>query len=238
MNDIQIEYLKILKAIHEICQTEGISYMLFGGTLLGSIREKGFIPWDNDADIMMHRKHYIALTKIYKKYFDNYGLVLDCTFRMPKVALMQSPNINVDIVLIDSLPKNKLKRRFLRMEIKILQGMMKDVFDFSKIRITRKPLAVMVWLLGRMIRQESKLELYHKICQKGNLEDSDLFFFSNERYQFLVMDLDKNLLNEVITNPFEGIELNIPKEWDAVLQMYYGKDYMVPKRENYYSNQM
>ena len=49
--------LAILKAIDSICREEGIQYMLDAGTLLGAVRHKGFIPWDDDADVAFTRKN-------------------------------------------------------------------------------------------------------------------------------------------------------------------------------------
>ena len=50
--------LQVLIKFKEICEKEGLRYFLYGGTLIGAIRHKGFIPWDDDLDVLMPRDDY------------------------------------------------------------------------------------------------------------------------------------------------------------------------------------
>ena len=60
LREIQLGELGVLKKLKEICEEQGLRYFLFFGTLLGAIRHKGFIPWDDDVDVGMPREDYAA----------------------------------------------------------------------------------------------------------------------------------------------------------------------------------
>ena len=66
ISDIQLISLDILKDVHQFCVENGISYTLYGGTMIGAIRHKGFIPWDDDIDIAMPRPDYERFLATYQ----------------------------------------------------------------------------------------------------------------------------------------------------------------------------
>lgn len=66
IRDVQQEELRILKAFDHLCRLNGLNYQLFAGTLLGAIRHKGFIPWDDDIDVCMPRSDYERLLRVAK----------------------------------------------------------------------------------------------------------------------------------------------------------------------------
>lgn len=232
---IQKELLLILKIIDNICKEENLIYMIYAGTLLGAVREKGFIEWDDDADIMMPRSSYDVFEECCEKYLNSEGLFLDYHDRVPKVAFIKNPQIHVDIFLIDSLPQNKLKRKCKIMKLKFLQGMMKTEVDYSRYKNSIEKLLVFgSSLIGKFFSCSTKLDYYKKISRIGNEENSTLVFLSNALYRFMNLELDKHLLEEVIRIAFEDTSLMAPKNWDAILKLQYGNDYMTPKRENYF----
>ena len=72
---IQSELLNIMIEIDRVCKILGIKYTLSGGSLLGAIRHKGFIPWDDDMDIAMTRDNYEKFLKYAQRELkDNYFL--------------------------------------------------------------------------------------------------------------------------------------------------------------------
>ena len=58
MNKVQVNLLEIVKYLDDFCKTEKITYYLMGGSALGAMRHKGFIPWDDDFDVFMDKYNY------------------------------------------------------------------------------------------------------------------------------------------------------------------------------------
>jgi len=231
---IHIELLEILKAIDSICTQEKLVYMLTAGTLLGAVREKGFIAWDVDADLMMHRHDYDAFESCSEKYLPPLGLSLGYYDRIPFVCRTDNPDRNVEILIIDNLPKNAWKRICKVFLLKLLQGMTKQKIDYRKYSLKERLLLYMSSKLGSLFSEEDKRRLYKQLSKLGNEENSERVFFSNERYRFMNLKIDRNILAETVKMPFADTELTVPKEWDKFLRIYYGNDYLTPKRENYY----
>ena len=115
MKRIQLE---ILDDVHAFCVAHGIRYSLCGGTLLGAVRHKGYIPWDDDIDIMMPRKDY---ERFIQSYRSEHNKVLDLrkvpttvelcakvcregTFMTDRLLGRTLWGINIDIFPIDGMP--------------------------------------------------------------------------------------------------------------------------------------
>jgi len=76
IEEIQKVDLEILRFFDNVCRENNLTYFLSGGTLLGAIRHKGFIPWDDDVDLVMPRKDFEKLIEILDKSDSNYKLFI------------------------------------------------------------------------------------------------------------------------------------------------------------------
>lgn len=122
IRDIQLE---IMDDIHQFCSKHNLRYSLTGGTLIGAIRHQGYIPWDDDIDIMLPRPDYELFLKEYKSE-DNYVIDLmssdKCVETFAKVCrkgtLMVDElgrglwGINVDIFPVDGFPADGTREHF------------------------------------------------------------------------------------------------------------------------------
>lgn len=124
LRDLQEIELTILKKIIEICERHNLTYFALGGTLLGAVRHKGFIPWDDDVDIGMPRPDYEKFLKIASnelsnpylvtgiqydnaEYYYYYARVINRDIKLVRKASMKSVTINawVDVFPLDGVPE-------------------------------------------------------------------------------------------------------------------------------------
>lgn len=68
LREVQLISLEIAKKVDKICDEQGLRYYMYGGTLLGAVRHKGFIPWDDDVDIVMPRPDYEKFMEYLKNH--------------------------------------------------------------------------------------------------------------------------------------------------------------------------
>ena len=123
--------LDIYKDVAALCDKYGLTYMMSGGTCLGAVRHQGFIPWDDDLDIMMPRKDYDALIELLEKgelgpkyEFTSPNAKSDANIVFLKVFRRNSKDIEIhntnspfpkgiylDIFALDSVPQSKLLQK-------------------------------------------------------------------------------------------------------------------------------
>ena len=128
LDEIKQTEIEILDFINEITLQNNIQYYLAGGTLLGAIRHKGFIPWDDDIDIIVPRKNYKRLIDLINskdfKYkaisaYDNknyrypFFKVVDTTTEVHEIGALQMEGMGVyvDVFPLDNLPDNPRLRK-------------------------------------------------------------------------------------------------------------------------------
>lgn len=246
MKTIGIEELKhiqvdILKDVHAFCLKHGIQYSLAYGTLIGAVRHKGYIPWDDDIDIMMMRKDYDKFIELYRKengIYKLYDYRFDKDYILPfaKVAdtrtvlVEKSANIplgiNIDIFPLDDIADsmNDVKR------IVDSQHLIKLLIRMKYVRPTKKNLwwkRVVLYVGNMLILPLSFSILYRSLFKKIAAIGS-----GEKKYVGLLCDLtpyptifERKYFNHFIDVPFEETIFKSIADYDGFLTNEYG-DYM------------
>lgn len=123
--EIQAVCMDMLRLVDKICKAENIPYYLSGGTLIGAIRHKGFIPWDDDIDVMIPRPEFERFLKAAPKYVPARYRMVHCSlpgdYAMPWIRMWDlhtklvpshtqkvfTAHLFLDVFPIDALPTNK-----------------------------------------------------------------------------------------------------------------------------------
>ena len=236
--------LNILKIISKICKKNNLNYFLCGGTLLGAVRHKGFIPWDDDIDICLPRKDYESLLCILKEQKDfkwlsiidsstpNYYYTFAKAVDNTTVAKMEDNSTNhgiwVDIFPYDNLPQNEKKRnRFLR-KCYFFRGLIMSVTtDFSAKKIKRKYLKRIMKIITLIIGKNRVLKSYNKTVIKYN--DQETEYFGNTFTPYCLNEcFKKTWYYSSIELKFEDGSYNCPLNYDEVLKKMYGNYMQLP----------
>lgn len=250
--------LMILKDFIEICEENNLEYYAYAGTALGAIRHSGFIPWDDDIDVIMFREDYekfldIMESKKSDKYTifnventDDFHLFISkMSLNGTEVSEMWTENvsytlgINIDIFVFDYIPPNKLKWYSLYYRTQILKkigwflGITQNevyVSDFKKYlgKILKVLLKIFRISNSKFRKSYSKLSLKTK-------EPSNMVYDLSEvsyKYKYPV-----SIFKPIRKVQFETIKINMPNDYNTYLTICYG-DYMTlppeEERENHF----
>ena len=134
LDEIHEELLEQLRDITKICDAHGIEYNLMCGTLLGAVRHKGFIPWDDDVDLLMTREEFTKFRKVYPEECDRRFELTYLDTWTPRVMNRDPEKAAAftDFFILDPLPPEGLQRKLHLLHLHLLQGMMKKNVDYSR----------------------------------------------------------------------------------------------------------
>jgi lipopolysaccharide cholinephosphotransferase len=249
LNKLHHVELEILNEIDRICVSNNIEYFLIGGTLLGAIRHKGFIPWDDDLDIAMTRDNYekfinIAIDELDSKYYlDNYKTNPNCYLPFTKVrknnTIMDEESTshinNHKGIFVDIFPFDNLKNKdsfFTLLRVVSILSITESIFVkkgvySSFFKACRYP---MLSLVFSVFPVRKLFAIQEKMCKKD--DDSSQYYASLiGSYGFKKECFLKAELFPLIKAPFEGKEYFIFKNYDSFLNSVYG-DYMeIPPKD-------
>lgn len=247
--------LELVCEIDRVCRKNNIEYTLEGGSLIGAVREHGFIPWDDDMDIMMTRKEYEKFYEACKtdlntdKYFlqehrtDPYYPWGYSKLRMNGTSLVQigqedrrfRDGIFADIFIYDNVPDGFISRRLHFVACFFIRKCQYAVF--GKKNANNAWLRAWYTIIDR-IPKDRVFTWLDDLEKKTNQKTTKLMRHYTYPYvrKECLFGLPTRCFDEYTDAEFEGRKVRIVKDYDTVLTMMYG-DYMTPpppeKRQQY-----
>lgn len=239
---LQLVILDMAKMIIDICEKNGIQYFMDGGTHLGAVRHKGFIPWDDDLDIAMKRDQFEKFIEVCgkeldeKKYFlQTEWSEMNYCFAFAKVRLLgthiiedfsKNANVNhgifVDIFPYDNIPDSKIKRKLFFLKNHILKNMIWTKCGYGTSEQTNKVKYKIFKLMGSICSIEYLKRQRDKLLVKYN--DVDTMCCTTGDYPKSI--LKNTWFEHAKKYSFETEEFYGFEDADAFLRMSYGDDYM------------
>ena len=243
IREIQQMELGIMEYIHEVCQKIGVKYFLAYGSLIGAVRHKGFIPWDDDMDICMLREDYEKLQDYlianpderyevmsyknnlnyvypFMKVQDNHTYLLE-----EDVRIDSNMGIYVDIFPVDGYENDA---NFKNKMTKLIKKRQLSCYTFKGITNTKSVLNSLIRYISVIIFYFTNTNKY--VAQIEELAKSRKVSDYEEVDYLIYKDMNKPVwrrewLEQVTTGTFEGKKFTIPKKYHEILTSDYG-DYM------------
>lgn len=234
--------LDLLIEFSKVCKKCGLRFFLDSGSLLGAARHGGFIPWDDDIDVVMLRSDYDILTK-------------KCAGEFRHPYFLQTPYTDTGYYRPHSQLRNSNTTGILPFEknrVKFNQGMFLDIFVFDGIPDSDEELK------KQLFREEKILGILRKtnitsdnVFKKACFDMRSLFYYVRygnpkslyDKFETILKREDSDYINragcgvyklkrewfskECFLN-FEGLSFPVSYEYKKVLTIYYGEDYMTP----------
>lgn len=243
----------LLREIDRICRKYKIKYMLDSGTLLGAVRHQGFVPWDDDADVVFTRPNYEMFMKVAPRelpcgitvlrpeeirggnvFYDFTSRIIYENSRVHEdneQMRFYDGKLNhlwVDLFVLDRLPDSKAAAAWAKFMQKVIYGMAmahRDTIDFSKYGPADKIRVGVLAAAGRLVPMPVLFKIQRACAVKDRKKKTKRWYYSNYQPDYLYVTLQGEWCEKTMDMQFEGMELMVPVGYGHVLKMVYG-DYM------------
>lgn len=237
--------LNLLSYFDKLCQEHGLRYYVCYGTLLGAVRHQGFIPWDDDIDLVMFRDDYerlklIAQEDVSYPYFlqNSYNDSMIWAFsklRDGRTTAIEFPDappqfhqgIFIDVFPLDDVPDGvAMKPVITKMQSEIWmsvvdpEGLKRQIDQGKELAMDT---GILLELLGMQIRERMKMFEEFNVARFGK---SSRVSFLTEHFNGYP-SMMREWYDDTVYLPFEGLEVPAPSGYASFLESYYG-DYMTP----------
>lgn len=249
LKKLQNTQLNILKDVVRVCNENDIKYYAAFGTLLGTIRHKGSIPWDNDIDIMMTREEFNKFILVKNQlpdhlivgFLDTDNVDLVCEARVSNTKTLQyginhqsrKGNVSIDIFILDYakiLPSwlKKIKIKYAEiLRFYILDDFEREwLYDLHKSSKLKTLFLKLTEIIGKHYKKDNVLK---RIRNMIITETHGSFMTSLGDNTYTLFDVED--LQEIVDMKYEDINISVPNGYDRVLTNCYGDYMQLPPEE-------
>ena len=259
LEELHNKLYDLLCIVDDICKKEGVRWFIDGGTEIGAVREKNFVPWDDDLDIKVLREDYEAFKAAMIKHLpSNYRFIEPEEFSpyfydfVPRVVdteqLLRTVTdedtayknyqncVGFDVFILENAPSGALARKLMHLKLKMIYGMaMSKRYKLHKegYSFTQRVVSGVCMLLGKFFKLETIFKLQNKsmtkYLKKYENKQVEYRFPSNDLLRDMMFFPDE-LFRDVAFGEIRGRKFPIPVGYDRELTMIYG-DYMHPPKD-------
>lgn len=243
LRKLQLIEVELLQEVDRICSKCGIRYNMVGGTMLGAIRHKGYIPWDDDADVGLLRSEYEKFREACKTELDSdrfyfqdirdtkgyrwgYGKLRRKNTQFVRLNQEDMPyeqGVFIDVFPFDNVPDNYCLRRLHKLTCFVLRKFMWSQIGAES---EKNPIKKYVYKLMRKVPEHILINWYEKLISINADKDTEqvrILTFPAPKKTF---GFYKKWYMQVARYDFENITLTGAEEWNEYLTYKFGEDYM------------
>lgn len=245
LKELQNKCLEITLVFKEFCERHNLLFYFCGGCCIGTLRHKGFVPWDDDIDVFMPRKDYEKLCELWDQEMDTKKYKLsrtskehflrsqltaitdeDTTFiKERQMDLDMAHGIRLEVLPLDGCPSSRFKRK-----MQLLWGLAYQIYINQEAPTSKGKL---LYAIGKMMlffapgwkNRYRMAMLCERHMTKYPIEECDYITELCVRYNYMVNEYPKEIFASAVYKEFEGYQMPIPVGYDTYLKMAFG-DYM------------
>lgn len=232
----QLKLVNMLLEFKEELDKNNIKFILIGGSALGAVRHKGFIPWDDDIDIALYRNEFEKMERLLNKTsFKTIKYISSETTKdaVPYGRIICSDKKNkqiIDVYPIDNVPNTFVGKFFQYIISEIYHFSVKQSIPKNRVKLVKYFTKIMLKILSNSLKERIKkisksLLLYWSKKETKNIAN----IYGYKKYWKEIMP--RKYIGTPILKEFEGEKFYIPEQWDNYLTHLYGNYMELPPLE-------
>lgn len=248
LRQLQLTMLETLKVFDAFCRKHDIKYSLYAGSLLGAVRHKGFIPWDDDLDVCMSRAEYDRFVALWEAERPD-GYILQnkentptywqsfSKIRKDHTTFLQEERetgkyhtgIFLDIFPLDRIPDGKLERAVYKWHCMKYQLLTREFVPPKAGLVMRLGSAMILACTPKFCREKIRQNTLKKITQHNGFHDLEISAI--ETMASLRKPFARDMLDAYVDLPFEDGTFMCFADWDDHLRRKFGNYMQLPPVE-------